>query len=105
MKVVHLCTSDRGGAGLAASRLHIALLRDGINSSLLTLNKYTNIIPEHYQFTPLAYSKFPLIDKLFLLMRKVLNRVGVLVPAHIRLARKYLKNTPPGSEMFSFEVS
>ena len=105
MKVVHLCTSDRGGAGLAASRLHIALLRDGINSSLLTLQKYTDIIPRHYKFTSFVFSKFPLIDKLFLLIRKVLNRFGICVPAHIRLARKYLKNTAPGFELFSFEVS
>ena len=37
MKVVHVCTSDKGGAGIAAVRLHKALLAQGVESTFLSL--------------------------------------------------------------------
>jgi len=37
MKIVHISTSDKGGAGIAAARLHKALLCDGVDSSFLSL--------------------------------------------------------------------
>ena len=40
MKVVHISTSDTGGAGLAAYRLHKALLSQGIESCMLLASKY-----------------------------------------------------------------
>lgn len=36
MKVVHICSSIRGGAGRAALRLHFALLDAGVDSKILT---------------------------------------------------------------------
>ena len=35
MKVVHICTMDHGGAGIAARRIHEALLRLGVESHVL----------------------------------------------------------------------
>lgn len=42
MKIAHISTSDGGGAGLAAYRLHRALLAQGVNSKLLVSNKSIN---------------------------------------------------------------
>ncbi|MCX7879301.1 MAG: glycosyltransferase [Ignavibacteria bacterium] len=42
-KVVHLSFWDRGGAGIAALRLHLALLRLGVDSKFLTLHKDTSL--------------------------------------------------------------
>jgi glycosyltransferase involved in cell wall biosynthesis len=41
LKVVHISTSDSGGAGKAAFRLHRGLQKEGVLSSFLTLNKTT----------------------------------------------------------------
>ena len=38
LKVVHINTSFRGGAGRAVNRLHEALLKNGVNSSFLSLD-------------------------------------------------------------------
>lgn len=43
MKVVHVNTSDiRGGAAIAAHRLHKALLKKNIDSKMLVMNKYSD---------------------------------------------------------------
>lgn len=43
MKVLHINTSDKvGGAAIAAYRLHKALLKNGIKSKMLVLNKITD---------------------------------------------------------------
>lgn len=39
LKVLHICTSDNGGAGLCCVRIHKALLEQGINSRVLFLRK------------------------------------------------------------------
>lgn len=48
MKVVHISTLDSGGAGIACNRLHSALLKEGVDSVLLTARKSINDIPSHY---------------------------------------------------------
>lgn len=50
MKVLLVNTFDRGGAAQACIRLHLALLREGISSKLLLLDKSDFTIPETYQF-------------------------------------------------------
>lgn len=35
MQVVHICSSDSGGAGIAARRIHKAMLRQGVDSQML----------------------------------------------------------------------
>lgn len=40
MKVVHLVTNDIGGAGRAARRIHAALLKQGVESNVIVLEKY-----------------------------------------------------------------
>jgi glycosyltransferase involved in cell wall biosynthesis/Tfp pilus assembly protein PilF len=52
MKIVHLCTQDFGGAGIAAFRLHKGLLSLGFDSKFIVLDKKNNdpsvlVIPEN----------------------------------------------------------
>lgn len=42
MKVVHISTIDTGGAGIAARRIHHALLDMGMDSNMLVRTKYTD---------------------------------------------------------------
>jgi|LauGreDrversion4_2_1035121.scaffolds.fasta_scaffold03025_6 glycosyltransferase involved in cell wall biosynthesis len=56
MKIVHISYSDNGGAGIAALRLHNALLLNGINSKFICLIKTTNN-REVYQFCPKPISR------------------------------------------------
>lgn len=50
--ILILSSYDVGGASIAAIRLHMGLLKLGLNSKLLTLNRQTYTIPEHYSFQP-----------------------------------------------------
>lgn len=67
MKVLHIARSDGWGAGTAAVRLHQGLLRQGISSAFLCLNK-TTPIDEVYQYP----SVIPLP-----LGRRVLRKLGL----------------------------
>ena len=47
MKILHICTKDHGGAGLCCLRIHQALIKQGIDSRVLVLEKRGNC-PEVY---------------------------------------------------------
>ncbi len=51
MKVLHVSTLDKGGAAIAALRLHKRLVAEGISSSFLTSSKSRNDIANHFEFT------------------------------------------------------
>ena len=59
MKILQVSMSDSGGAGIAAVRLHLALLDKGVDCKLLTLKKTRGDIPEHYLFHKKDASIFP----------------------------------------------
>lgn len=75
MKILHINTSDRGGAAIAAIRLHLSLLQQGINSKLLTLNKSSTNIPAHYSYNQIylnsCRSRF--IKRIIGIIRKIKN--------------------------------
>lgn len=75
MKVVHISTIDAGGAGIAARRIHHALLKMGVDSSMLARTKYTDD-PTVTQAVPNLNLYNP--PKSFLLrkMDKVMRRRG-----------------------------
>jgi len=50
MKVLHIITSDTGGAGIAAVRLHSALLEFGVNSKVLCLSQSRNDTRNIFKF-------------------------------------------------------
>ncbi len=49
MRVLHINTNDQGGAATAITRIHLGLLKKGIDSKILFLNKRKEI-PESYAF-------------------------------------------------------
>ncbi len=68
MKILHVLSSDSGGAGIAAINLHKALLRQNIDSKVLCLTKDgSKNEAEVYQFR----KKYPSIT------RRLLNKVGI----------------------------
>ena len=54
MKVLHLCASFKGGAGIACNRIHQGLLDMGVDSHLLTANKEMNPIKNSYRIVDLV---------------------------------------------------
>jgi glycosyltransferase involved in cell wall biosynthesis len=62
MKVLLINTFDRGGAGSACLRLHHALLKNGIDSTLLTLNKTRQDIKNHLCYEELNISNYRLLS-------------------------------------------
>ena len=105
MKIVHLSTSDRGGAGIAAARLHSALLKNGIDSRLLTLHKFSDNILNHEQYFPSGVRAFPIFRRE---INKAWQRLRYLTGSKSKwekYSEKYLANRPKGYEHFSFPFS
>ena len=50
MNILHINTSDQGGAATAVIRLHMALLEQGLNSKILFLKKINQNIPYSYSY-------------------------------------------------------
>ena len=65
-KILILSAYDIGGASIAAIRLHLGLLKLGVNSKLLTLHKSSSNIPQHYQYQPSGNWK----EKVYLKLRQ-----------------------------------
>lgn len=73
MRVVHVNTSDNdGGAAIAAHRLHLALLDNGIESKMLVMNKRTDELGVEVAIDGRA-EKF-----IFSALRKLINKVPTL---------------------------
>ncbi len=94
MKVVHVCTADKGGAGIAAVRLHKALLAQGVNSSFLSLY-CSGTTPAHACYKtkpPLTY------------LQKLKSKLGIPVLTSEKNAN-ILKTFHANYEIFSFPES
>lgn len=104
MKVIHITTSNKGGAGIAALRLHEELLSSGIDSKLLSLYQFPSTIKEQYLFDKRDYI-LPLFVDVVFLFRKVLKRLNLYSSLSEKYSKKYLKNRPKGFEHFSFPFS
>ena len=79
MKILHISTSDSGGAANACIRLHLGLLDAGIDSKVLVYLKKKNI-PEVYQFDEYK-SPNPFFKKFSYLMfgfHEGINRIKLL---------------------------
>ncbi len=93
MKVLHISTSDRGGAANAAIRLHQALLKEGIDSKFLVLKKFKNY-SETYKFR-----------EAFLLNRSKNFWNRLLKETKFKIEQNSLKGQPKGFEIFSYPDS
>lgn len=105
MKVVHLNTSDFGGAAIAAVQLHQALLDKGVESDLLTLVKTRNDIPRHHLVEPFELKGDPLVNKLKYKAGRLLEVAGVVDDRHNAPDNKNLNNRPAGREIFTVPYS
>lgn len=92
MKVVHISSSDSGGAAISCIRLHIALLESGIDSHLVTISKKRNDIPNHTVY----------LNSLKLsLLQRIKIRLGITLPLY-QQQQSSLENKVGGFEHFSF---
>lgn len=57
MKILHVCTSETGGAGIAAMRLHRGLLEAGVESKFLSLKDSTINLAQKPVIPPSLYEK------------------------------------------------
>ena len=83
MKVLHICTTDSGGAGLCCLRIHQALLNQGIDSKVLVMEK-SSTDPRVAEY-----------GKYLNICRKVLNKLlriaGLEVTDYNRVFNKSIK--------------
>jgi glycosyltransferase involved in cell wall biosynthesis len=83
MKILHISTTDTGGAGLAALRLHTSLLEQGYNSSFLCLHKTTNV-EKVFQY-PVRYIG---------IHYRLLNKLGIPLTNEFKNKKKTRKILP-----------
>lgn len=96
MKVVHIATTLRGGAGIALQRQHTALLAEGIDSRIV-LSEFDVASEERIARAPRAPISLPL---------RIARRLGWASDPAARLARRIpAPTTPPTFELFSSPYS
>lgn len=105
MKIVHISTSNQGGAGIAALRLHERLLKIGVDSTFLSLHRFPSPVAGQLQFRKRDYSSFPLLTDIAQFARRILRKFGLEQSKHSALEAKHLKGRPNGFEMFSLPFS
>lgn len=69
MKVLHVCTSDSGGAGLCCVRIHEALLKLGVDSKVLVLSKNHEAQRGVYQYRKWQSAFARLLNKVLCKLR------------------------------------
>lgn len=72
LKVLHICTSDIGGAGLCCLRIHRSLVKEGVDSKVLMLR--TSHIKDEGVF---VYKKGRIKDLLWRLCNKIIRLCGL----------------------------
>jgi glycosyltransferase involved in cell wall biosynthesis len=92
MNVLHINTTDFGGAANASKRIHCELLKNGIDSNMLFLYKYNNI-PNSFSFSEIK------INKISRLLQHIRNN------SIRRKKDRYLKNITEWYETFTFPYS
>src|SRR6187402_3489650 len=99
MKILHVSTSDRGGAGIASIRLHQSLVKRNVQSKVLLLQITTPNIPNVYHFSQYTPSKkVRLANKAKRIFKSVLRN-------NIASHQKYLENRPDKFEIFTLPYS
>lgn len=87
MKIVHLCTYDNGGAFNAAYRLHLGLLKNGVESKMLVLYKKNS-----------TYETYHFLDK-----RSILKKIADSIKT--RLFAIYVRNKFGNSAKYHLAVT
>ena len=105
MKILQVSMSDSGGAGIAAVRLHLALLERGVDSKLLTLQKHNEGIKEHYVFDKIDTSAFPPFTLAMKFVDRVLKRFKLKSDYYRSRRKRYTGGGVQNSEMINFSFS
>lgn len=105
MRVVHLSTSDLGGAATAAINLHLALLAQGVDSDLLSLTRNREDIPRHTVIRPFELSGVPWINRLKYKFRRVLETLSLVEDRNNQPGNRHLQGRPHDLEIFSLPYS
>jgi glycosyltransferase involved in cell wall biosynthesis len=105
MKVVHVNTSNKGGAGIAALRLHERLLEKGIDSTFLSLHSFPSEVEKQVQFQRSDCSRFPVFVDLLNFISRVLKKLGMRNPYPKGLEEKHLQGRAKELELFSLPFS
>lgn len=98
LKILHINTYDQGGAAIAAIRLHKALLSEGVDSSILFLERTKRNIPNSYYYIDYAKTNRRFFRRQIHKLRKI------IWPESEKkyLNRIKLNNRVEGFDFFSF---
>ncbi len=75
MKILHVSTSDTGGAAKAAIRIHLGMLANGVDSNILFLNQTNTSIPKSFVF---IYPKLNTRKKIKYKIKKILQELKII---------------------------
>lgn len=92
MKILHISTYDTGGAGIAATRIHEALLRHGLDSKFLCLYKQRNNLEKVFQWDQYKTEN---------ILKRVLQRAGIY-KSKSQKTIEAVKNLGGKYEIFTF---
>ena len=103
MKILHINTSDCGGAANACLRLHEGMINSGIDSKVLVMHKTSNNYPEVYAYELSPPSSF--FARVIRKIQRILKELGIYKD-RMSKERRILQNyRPKGLEMISFPES
>lgn len=105
MRIVHLSTSDVGGAAIAAINLHRALLEAGMHSDLLTLRKTRDDVPRHALVDPFALGGPRPWNWIRFKARRALEKAGLVEDRNNQPVNRHLQGRPAGREIFTLPYS
>ncbi len=90
---------------MAAIQLHQALLDQGVESDLLTLNKTRNDIQRHHRVAPFSLFAIPLAARVTYKARRLIEVVGLVRDQHNAPDNKNLFGRPEEREIFTLPYS
>lgn len=105
MKVVHLNTTDFGGAAMAAIQIHEALMDQGVSSDLLTLTRTRTDIPRHHKVDWERLGGPAWFNRARYKAERAFVASGIVEDRSPGPRNKALRNRPPGREIFSLPYS
>lgn len=105
MRIIHLSTSDSGGAGIAATRIHTGLLNEGVSSAFVSLHKFREDVPNAFSFKSLYKNELNILEKASEKLKKATARLDGKGNYYSRLEKKYLTGRPAGFELFTLPFS
>jgi glycosyltransferase involved in cell wall biosynthesis len=108
MKILHINTTDKGGAANACLRLHEGLLSAGIDSKVLVLNKSNNNFHEVYEYEIAKERTFParLRRKIGRILKEVgLSKEKIFIKESKNERQNLQRLRSKSLEMFSFPES